>query len=197
MFSSESCLKKFLQEIGDVKHLMEVELLSILSEYLKTESPQLLTTIVQLDLFLVSPNRHEAGEADVHQVTAENCSTFVTHWKDSKLFNFASLHWEGSKFQILSYYYTSQILSEARLQRYGVNSLVCTSLYPSATKCPDGFLKLLLSILVITLMHLNLALEVQQMSAFCFHTRKLEEGGRAESIVSEIVRSRTEEAPLL
>ena len=100
VFSSESCLKNFLLEIGDVKHLMEVELLSILSEYLKTESPQLLTTIVQLDLFLVSPNRHEAGEADVHQVTAENCSTFVTHWKDSKLFNFASLHWEGSKFQI-------------------------------------------------------------------------------------------------
>ena len=131
VFSSESCLKKFLQEIGDVKHLMEVELLSILSEYLKTESPQLLTTIVQLDLFLVSPNRHEAGEAEVHQVTAENCSTFVTHWKDSKLFNFASLHWEGSEFQILSYYYTSQILSEERLQRYGVNSLVCTSLYPN------------------------------------------------------------------
>ena len=101
VFSSESCLKKFLQEIGDVKHLMEVELLSILSEYLKTESPQLLTTIVQLDLFLVSPNRHEAGEADVHQVTAENCSTFVTHWKDSKLFNFASLHWEGSKLIVI------------------------------------------------------------------------------------------------
>ena len=102
VFSSESCLKKFLQEIGDVKHVMEVELLYILSEYSKTESPQLLTTIVQLDLFLVSPNRHEAGEAEVHLVTAENCSAFVTHWKESKLFNFASLHWEGSKFQIMS-----------------------------------------------------------------------------------------------
>ena len=100
VFSSESCLKKFLQEIGDVKSLMEVELLSILSEYLKTESPQWLTTIVQPDLFLVSPSRQEAGEAEVHLVTAENCSTFVAHWKDSKLFNFASLHWEGSKFQI-------------------------------------------------------------------------------------------------
>ena len=102
VFSSESRLKKFLQEIGDVKHLMEVELLSILSEYLtETESPQWLTTIVQPDLFLVSPSRQEAGEAEVHLVTAENCSTFVTHWKDSRLFNFASLHWEESKFQIL------------------------------------------------------------------------------------------------
>ena len=93
-------MKKFLLEIGDVKRLMEVELLSILSEYLKTESPQWLTTIVQLDLFLVSPSRHEAGEAEVHPVTGDNCSTFVALWKDSKLFNFASLHWEGSKFQI-------------------------------------------------------------------------------------------------
>ena len=101
VFSSESCLKKFLQEIGDVKHLMEAELLSILSEYLKTESPQWLTTIVQPDLFLVSPNRQEAGEAEVHPVTAENCSTFLVHWKDSKLFNFASLNWEGGKFQIM------------------------------------------------------------------------------------------------
>ena len=101
VFSSESCLKKFLQEIGDVKRLMEVQLLSILSEYLtETESPQWLTTIVQPDLFLVSPSRHEAGETEVHLVTAENCSTFVAHWKNSKLFNFVSLHWEGSKFQI-------------------------------------------------------------------------------------------------
>ena len=100
VFSSESCLKKFLKEIGDVRRLMEVELLSIISEYLKTESPQWLTTIVEPDLFLVSPSRHEAGEAEVHLVTAENCSTFVVHWKDSKLFNFASLHWEGSRFQI-------------------------------------------------------------------------------------------------
>ena len=100
VFSSESCLKKFLQEIGDVKHLVEAELLSILSENLMKELPQRLATIVKLDLFLVSPNRHEAGEADVHLVTAENCFAFATHWKDSKLFNFASLHWEGSKFQI-------------------------------------------------------------------------------------------------
>ena len=102
VFSSESCLKKFLQEIGDVKRLVQVELLSILSEYLtETDSPQWLTTIVQPDLFLVSPSRQEAGEAEVHLVTAENCSTFVVHWKDSKMFHFASLHWEGSKLIVI------------------------------------------------------------------------------------------------
>ena len=126
VFSSESCLKKFLQEIGDVKRLMELELLSILSEHLRTESPQWLTTIVQPDLFLVSPSRQEAGEAEVHLVTAENCSTFVVHWKDSKLFHFASLHWEGSKFQILNDYTEHK---EVGSEQFGVY------LNPNTTKC--------------------------------------------------------------
>ena len=126
VFSSESCLKKFLQEIGDVKRLMELELLSILSEHLRTESPHWLTTIVLPDLFLVSPSRQEAGEAEVHLVTAENCSTFVVHWKDSKLFHFASLHWEGSKFQILNDYTEHK---EVGNEQFGVY------LNPNTTKC--------------------------------------------------------------
>ena len=97
VFSSETCLKKFLIEISDVKRLMELELLSILSECIKPESSQQLATVVQPDLFFVSPNRQQLGEAEVHVVTAENCSTFVSHWKDSTLFNFPSLQWERSK----------------------------------------------------------------------------------------------------
>ena len=100
VFSSESCLRKFLQEIGNFKYTMELELLSTLSECLKscrvceTELLQHFTVEVQLDLFLVSPNRQETKGAEVHLVTAENCSSLVTHWKDSKLFDFGALYQE-------------------------------------------------------------------------------------------------------
>ena len=131
VFSSESCLKKFLQEISDVKHLMEAELLSMFSQDLKTESPQWLTTIVQPDLFLVSPSQCEVGEAEVHLVTAENCSTFVAHWKDSKLFNFGSLHWEESKFQI----YTIRLILIK--QRDKLSEELRMYLHPATTECPS------------------------------------------------------------
>ena len=100
VFSSESCLRKFLQEIGIFKHAMELELLSTLSECLKnnrvceTESLQHFAVEVQPDLFLVSPNRQETKGAEVHLVTVENCSDFVTRWKDSKLFDFGTLYQE-------------------------------------------------------------------------------------------------------
>ena len=100
VFSSESCLRKFLQEIGNFKYTMELELLSTLSECLKscriceTESLQHFTVEVQPELFLVSPNRQETKGAEIHLVTAENCSSHVTHWKDSKLFDFGSLYRE-------------------------------------------------------------------------------------------------------
>ena len=103
VFSSESCLRKFLQMIGNFKYTMELELLSTLSECLKscrvceTELLQHFTVEVQPDLFLVSPNRQETKGAEVHLVTAENCSSLVTHWKDSKLFDFGALYQEKEK----------------------------------------------------------------------------------------------------
>ena len=100
VFSSESCLRKFLPEIGIFKYAMELELLSTLSECLKSshvceaESLQHFAVEVQPDLFLVSPDRQMTKGAEFHLVTAENCSTFVTQWKDSKLFDFGSLYQE-------------------------------------------------------------------------------------------------------
>ena len=95
VFSSESCLKNFILAMGEVKSALEPQVQTLFSENaLKTESLQQLTVEVQLDLFLVSPNRQEIKGAKVHLVTAENCSDFVTHWKDSKLFDFGSFYWQ-------------------------------------------------------------------------------------------------------
>ena len=60
------------------------------------------TVEVQPDLFLVSPNRQETKGAEVHLVTAENCSSLVTHWKDSKLFDFGALYQEKGMCMLLS-----------------------------------------------------------------------------------------------
>ena len=78
--------------MGEVKSALEPQLQSLLPRNLKTESPQQLTVNVHLDLFLVSPNQKLAKGAEVHLVTAENCSTSATRWKDSKLFNFGPLY---------------------------------------------------------------------------------------------------------
>ena len=94
VFSSELCLKNFIATIGEVTSVLEPQLQSLFSRNLKTESPQQLTVSVHLDLFLVSPDQKLAKGAEVHLVTAENCSDFVTHWKDSKLFNFGALYQE-------------------------------------------------------------------------------------------------------
>ena len=95
VFSSESCLKNFILAIGEVKSALEPRLQSLfLKSVLEVESAQQLTVEVQPDLFLVSPNRQETKGAEVHPVTAENCSSLVTHWKDSKLFDFGALYSE-------------------------------------------------------------------------------------------------------
>ena len=94
VFSSESCLKSFILAIGEVKSALEPKLKSLFSNNLKTESVQQLTVEVQPELFLVSPNHHLTKGAEVHLVTTENCSTFVTRWKDSKLFEFGALYQE-------------------------------------------------------------------------------------------------------
>ena len=100
VFSSESCLKKFLLEMGNVKFVMEQELLSIFSDHLetthsfKTESHQHLSVEVYPEVFLVSPNLQKTKGADLHLITAENVSTFAARWKNSKLFDFGSLYQE-------------------------------------------------------------------------------------------------------
>ena len=97
VFSSESCVMKFLQEIQTVKNTMQVELHSVLyrsvkaSHVLQTAS-QSFTVKVQPELFLVTPNRQERKGAELHLVTIENCSLFVSRWKNSKLFDFGSLY---------------------------------------------------------------------------------------------------------
>ena len=92
VFSSESCLKNFILAMGEVKSALEPKLQSLFSSI--PESAQQLTVEVQPDLFLVSPNRQETKGAEVHLVTAENCSYILARWKDSKLFDFGALYQE-------------------------------------------------------------------------------------------------------
>ena len=92
VFSSERCLKNFILKIEEVKLALEKKLHSLFLRDLKTDLVQQLTVELQPDLFLVSPNREEAKGAEVHLVIEDNCSTFVTRWKDSKLFDFGALY---------------------------------------------------------------------------------------------------------
>ena len=94
IFSSESCLKNFILGIEEVKSALEPKLQSLFLSVLQAESAQQLTVEVQPDLFLVSPNRQETKGPEHHLVTVENCSDFVTHWRDSKLFDFGALYQE-------------------------------------------------------------------------------------------------------
>ena len=106
VFSSESCVVKFLQEIQTVKNAMQVELQSVFSRSVKAShvhqtASQSFTVKVQPELFLVSPNRQERKGAELHLVTTENCSLFVTRWKNSKLFDFGSLYQEEGTILII------------------------------------------------------------------------------------------------
>ena len=95
VFSSELCLKNFILATEEVKSALEPKLQSLfLKNVLQAESAQQLTVEVQPDLFLVSPNRQETKGAEVHLVTVENCTNFVTRWKNSKLFDFGALYQE-------------------------------------------------------------------------------------------------------
>ena len=106
VFSSESCVMKFLQEIQTVKNAMQVELRSVFSRSVKAShvhqtASQSFTVKVQPQLFLVSPNRQERKGAELHLVTTEDCSLFVTRWKNSKLFDFGSLYQEEGTILII------------------------------------------------------------------------------------------------
>ena len=102
VFSSESSLENFILAIGEVKSALEPKLQSLFSHNLKTESAQKLVVEVQPDLYFVSPNRQETKGAELHLVTAENCSTFVTRWRNSKLFDFGALYQEEGMYILLS-----------------------------------------------------------------------------------------------
>ena len=103
VFSSQSCLRNFILAIAEVKSALEPKLQSLFCEKsaLQVESAQQLTVAVQPDLFLVSPNRQETKGAEVHLATVENCSSLVTHWKDSKLFDFGALYQEKGMCMLL------------------------------------------------------------------------------------------------
>ena len=89
VFTSESCLKEFILAIGEVKSALEPKLQLFFARHLNSvESARRLTVGVHPELFLVSPDRHRGFEN--YLVTAENCSTAVTRWKNSKLFDFGS-----------------------------------------------------------------------------------------------------------
>lgn len=98
VFTSESCLRRFLVSIGEVKSALEKQLQTLFLQKARCSvletfpTAQNLAVEVQPELFLVSPYQRKANSAAVHLITAENCSTFVTQWKDSMLFDFASLY---------------------------------------------------------------------------------------------------------
>ena len=91
VFSSESCLTKFLHEMEMIKYAMQVALLTVL---LESDSSRNLVVVVHPELFLVSPNRSKTKGADLHLLNAGNSSTFLAHWKNSELFDFGSLYQE-------------------------------------------------------------------------------------------------------
>ena len=96
VFSSESCLRLFLVNIPKVRSVMQSELKSVLmktSRVDQTES-QSFTVKVQPELFLVSPNLQKTKGAELHLVSTENCSSYMTRWKNSRLFDFGSLYQE-------------------------------------------------------------------------------------------------------
>ena len=97
-FSSELHFEKFFLWISEVQCTMRQTLLSMISSIHGIVSPQSITVEVKPDLFLVSPDLHNAKGAELYLVTPENCSSSVTHWKNSKLLDFESLFQDGKSF---------------------------------------------------------------------------------------------------
>lgn len=97
-FSSELHFEKFFLGISEVQCTMRQTLLSMISSIHGIVSPQSITVEVKPDLFLVSPDLHNAKGAELYLVTPENCSSSVTHWKNSKLLDFESLFQDGKSF---------------------------------------------------------------------------------------------------
>ena len=70
IFSSESCLKKFLLQVEMVKYAMQLDLLEVFLKSMGTKSSQDWLVIVEPELFLVSPNQQNTkGAANKYNVT--------------------------------------------------------------------------------------------------------------------------------
>ncbi len=93
-FPSEYNLRKFLRMRPKVHSELASLFSAAFSEVQAAASPvvpsQPVPTVVQTDLFLVSPDVLKK-DARVDSVTLENCSTCMTLWKESELFDFDSL----------------------------------------------------------------------------------------------------------
>ena len=81
-----------------MKNAMQLELQSAFFRSVKTShvhqtGSQSFIVNVQPELFLVSPDQQKM-KGELHLVNTENCSLFVTRWKNSKLFDFESLYHE-------------------------------------------------------------------------------------------------------
>ncbi len=93
-FPSEHHMRQFLQ----VRPRVQTELASLLSAtFSEVQSAashivpdQSAPTAVQTELFLISPDTLKK-DAQVVNVTLENCSTCMILWKESELFDFGSL----------------------------------------------------------------------------------------------------------
>ena len=92
VFSSESCLHKFLEKIDNVRCDIELDLLSIFLESMEMELPCYCQVVVEPELFLVSPNQQNTKGAELCPVNIQNCFKIMARWKDSKLFDFESLY---------------------------------------------------------------------------------------------------------
>ena len=134
-FSSELQLKNFFLEIRDVQCTMEQELLSMISGIVSNhgiESPQSVAVEVQPDLFLVSPDLHNAKGAERYLVTAENYSSSVIHWKSSKLLDFESLFPAG---KIFSFGFGNHFDSSPNTMKVHCDSMLAKS---QASSAPNG-----------------------------------------------------------
>ena len=87
VFSSEACLKKLLREMEIIKYAMEEKISSVL---LKSDSSEGMLVEVHPKLFLVLPDWQKTMEAHLHLITAGNCSTFATCWRNRSLFDFGT-----------------------------------------------------------------------------------------------------------
>ena len=93
-FSSEDSLRKFLSSMpkvqDDLGSLFSAKLTESQTSSLPTHCSQPLLTTVGTELFLITPNM-VTRDASMDHVTLDNCSTCMTLWKESRLFDFDSL----------------------------------------------------------------------------------------------------------
>ena len=88
-FSSEQNLKQLLQSITRVQKELSSMYLRKLSESANSDQP-VPTADVEVQLYLISPDMVKR-DARIDHVTTDNCSSCITLWKESEVFDFDSL----------------------------------------------------------------------------------------------------------